>query len=96
VRAGAFSNSAHPDDDAKHGRLRNAMGHGGVYEVDGAWQARAECRGRRTQFFFHPMGAGAPAHPSIFFPFGLGPEGILVLRQDFLAMLKLRWEETGW
>ena len=47
------------------------MGHGGVYEVDGAGQARAECRGRRTQFFFHPMGAGAPRHPSIFFPFGL-------------------------
>src|ERR1039458_9402321 len=36
-----------------------------------ARQARAECRGRRTQLFFHAMGAGAPAHPSIFFPLGL-------------------------
>jgi hypothetical protein len=27
--------------------------------------------GRRIQLFFHPMGAGAPAHPSIFFPLGL-------------------------
>jgi len=46
------------------------MGHGGVYEVDGARQARAECRGRRTQFFFHPMGAGAPATPPFSFPLG--------------------------
>ncbi len=71
VRAGAFSNSAHPDDDAKHGRLRNPTGHGGVYKVDGHGRPEPSVGGGELNFFFHAMGAGAPAHLSIFFPRGL-------------------------
>jgi hypothetical protein len=32
--------------------------------------------GRRTQLFFHAMGPGAPAQPSILFPIGLRPATI--------------------
>jgi hypothetical protein len=70
VRAEAFSNSAHPDDDAKHGRLRSPTGHGGVYKIDDQRQARAECRRGELNFSPFPGGAGAPTHPPFSFPLG--------------------------
>src|SRR5438105_2865446 len=46
------------------------MGHGGVYKVDGHGR-QSRVSGEETQFFFPAMGAGAAAHPSIFFLRGL-------------------------
>jgi len=52
------------------GGFRNPAGHGGVYKVDGHGHQNRVSE-ERTQFFFPAMGAGVPAHPSIFFPRGL-------------------------
>jgi hypothetical protein len=66
VRAGAFSNSAHPDDDAKHGRLRNPTGHGGVYKVDG----HGRPVGGELNFSSIPWGQEPPPTPPFSFPLG--------------------------
>ena len=69
MRAGTFSKSAHPDD-AKHGRLRNPIGSRRSVHSRRARQTRAECRGRRTQLFFHAMGQEPPPTPPFSFPLG--------------------------
>jgi hypothetical protein len=70
VRAGTFSNSAHPDDDAKHGRLRKPTGHGRVYKVNGHGRPESSV-GEENSVFFACPGGRSPRPPSIFFPVGL-------------------------
>jgi hypothetical protein len=65
VRAGAFSNSAHPDDDAKHGRLRNPTGHGGVYKVDGHGSHNRVSREENSTFL--PSHGGRSPRPPLHF-----------------------------
>jgi hypothetical protein len=65
VRAGAFSNSAHPDDDANQGRLPNPTGHGGVYKVDGHGRPEPSV-GEENSTFLPCHGARSP-RPSLDF-----------------------------
>jgi hypothetical protein len=57
-----FSNSAHPDDDAKHGRLRNPTGHGGVYKVDGHGRPEPSV-GEENSTFLPSHGGRSPRPP---------------------------------
>ena len=65
-----FSKSAHPDDDAKHGRLRNPMGHGGVYEVDRHGRPEPSVGGGELNFSSIPWGQEPPPTPPFSFPLG--------------------------
>jgi hypothetical protein len=77
-----------PDDDAKHGRLRNPTGHGGVYKVDGHGRPEPSV-GEENSTFLPSHGGRSPAHPSIFFPLGLGQEDFIVSRQNIFEMEKI-------
>lgn len=75
---GTFSKSAHPDDDATHGRRRNPTGHGGVYEVDGHGRPEQHAGGGELNFSCRPPGP-EPHPPLDFFSPWAGPGGFLVL-----------------
>ena len=74
MRAGAFSNSAHPDDDAKHGRLRNPTGHGGVYKVDGHGRPEPSV-GEENSTFLPSHGGRSPRPPLHFLSPWAWPRG---------------------
>ena len=70
MRAGAFLKFGPPDDDAKHGRLPNPTGHGGVYKVDGhGHQSRVS--EEENSIFVPCHGGRSPRPPLDFFPIGL-------------------------
>ena len=52
------------------GGFRNPAGHGGVYKVDEHWH-QSRVSEEENSIFLPCQGAGAAAHPSIFFPIGL-------------------------
>ncbi len=81
MRAGAFSNSAHPDDDAKHGRVRNPTGHGGVYKVDGHGRPEPSVGEGEMNFSSLPGVPEPPPTSPFSFPVGLPVATLIALRQ---------------
>jgi hypothetical protein len=66
-----------------------------VYIVD-ATAGQSSPLGRENGIFLAATRAGAPTHRSISLPFGLGPAGFLLLRQDFLDNMSLEGIQSGW
>ena len=90
MRGEAFSNSGHPDDDAKHGRLRNPTGHGGVYKIDGHGRPEPSVGAGELNFFPFPWGQEPP--PTLHFLTRWGGQGPLPnqYRRRFLLRSEMR------
>ena len=59
-----------PHDDAKHGRLRNPTGHGGVYKIDGHGSPEPSV-GTENSIFL-PCHGGQESPPTARFSFPVG------------------------
>jgi len=70
VRAGTFSKSAHPNDDAKQGRLSEPRGSRRSVQSRRARASERSVGGGELNFSSLPRVPGAAAHPSIFFSVG--------------------------